>query len=166
MLQGRRHSYNTTSLVGPGIVCAFTPRAKFSFPRQLGSKGMATASLIIVLGFGLLICGLSVWGVYAPRKLVALVRRVVDEPSGIYFAVGVRVVMGVALIIAAPRSQFPRVFEVVGWITLAAAVGLVFVGQDRIRRLIAWFEGFPTAVTRVWLVFGIAFGAFLVLGVY
>jgi hypothetical protein len=57
-------------------------------------------------------------------------------------------------------------FRVLGWITIAAAVVLVFVGQQRIRALIEWVAERPPALLRVWFLFGVAFGAFLMHAAY
>jgi hypothetical protein len=57
------------------------------------------------------------------------------------------------------------VFEILGWFAIVAAVVILFAGRDRLRRFVAWFEQSSPAMIRVWLLFGIAFGAFLVYGV-
>lgn len=127
---------------------------------------LVIVSQIIVLAIGVTVGALSVWGLFAPGKLMTLVASALDKPSGIYIAVVVRLVMGVALITVAPASLFPTTFLVLGLIAIVAAVGVAIAGQERLRRLIAWWsERLPTSVTRLWLLFGIAFGAFLVYGV-
>ena len=106
------------------------------------------------------------WGMFAPQKLVTLVRSVTEQHWGIYFAVVVRLVLGAALIIVAPASQFPVVFRVLGWIAIAAAVVLAVMGRERIRRLIvSWIGRLSAPIVRLWLLFGMAFGGFLVYGV-
>ena len=64
--------------------------------------------------------------------------------------------------VAAPSSMFPTTFRVFGWLAIAAAVALPFVGRVRINALLGWFEGKPTFLIRIWLIFGVAVGAFLV----
>ncbi len=91
--------------------------------------------------------------------------RVVDQDWGIYFAVVVRLLMGAALIVAAPVSNFPVVFEVLGWIAIVAAVALILIGRERMAALIAWFVRRPTWLMRLWLLFGMAFGGFLIYGI-
>jgi len=127
---------------------------------------IVNVSQIIVLLIGVTVGALSVWGMFAPDKLMMLVASALDKRSGIYIAVVVRLVMGVALINVAPASLFPTVFQVLGWIAIVAAVGVAIAGRERLRRLIAWWsERLHVSVTRLWLLFGIAFGAFLVYGV-
>jgi hypothetical protein len=107
----------------------------------------------------------SAWGVVTPDKLMKSVTLVLDQKWGIHFGVIVRLVLGAALIIAAPQSSFPSVFEVLGWIAILAALGLVVIGRNNIRKLISWFERLARPVIRLWLLFGMAFGGFLVYGV-
>ena len=91
--------------------------------------------------------------------------RVVDQDWGIYFAVVIRLVMGAALIVAAPVSRFPVVFELLGWIAIAAAVAIIFIGRERIAALIAWFVRRSAWLIRLWLLFGMIFGGFLIYGI-
>ena len=123
----------------------------------------ASRGLILILG--LLVCIMSIFGLAATDRLLGLVRGVMDRSWGMVLAVGVRLVMGAALIIAAPVSRFPLVFEVIGWIALAAAVALPFIGRQRIRLLMDWVARQSSVLVRVWLIFGVAFGGFLVYGI-
>ena len=123
-------------------------------------------SQIIVLVIGATVIVLSAWGMLAPAKLVTMVTSAMDKPWGIYVAVVVRLLLGAALIIVAPASLFPVAFQVLGAIAIIAAVGLVVMGRERIRRLIAWWtEKMSAPMIRLWLLFGMAFGGFLVYGV-
>ena len=110
-------------------------------------------------------CALSLFGLYSPDRLLRMVSGVVEQSWGIHFAVGIRLVLGAALIVVAATSRFPVIFEVLGWITLAAAIGLVFFGRERMRALVAWLAARPMSIVRTWLVFGAVFGGFLVYGI-
>ena len=97
---------------------------------------------------------------------MAFVTSAMDRHWGIYIAVIVRLVLGAALIIAAPASPFPIVFQVLGSIAIVAAVVLALLGRERIRKFTAWLSGrFSALIIRLWLLFGMAFGGFLVYGV-
>lgn len=126
---------------------------------------ISLASQSIVFLIGLLVSVLSVWGCFVPDRLTKLVMRVVDQDWGIYFAVVVRLLMGAALIVAAPVSKFPVVFEVLGWIAIVAAIALILIGRERMAALIAWFVRCPAWLMRLWLLFGMAFGGFLIYGI-
>jgi len=119
-------------------------------------------SQIIVLAFGVMVCALSLWGFFAPGKLVKLVNDAMEKDWGIYVAVVARLLLGAALIVVAPDSRLPLVFEILGCFAIVAAVIILFAGRDRLRRFVAWFEQSSQAMIRVWLLFGAAFGAFLI----
>ena len=124
------------------------------------------ASQIAVLLIGVTVIVLAGWGIFAPEKLMTFVTSAMDRYWGIYVAVIVRLVLGSALIIVAPVSLFPMVFHVLGVIAIVAALALVVMGRERIRRFIAWWSRrFSASIVRMWLLFGIAFGGFLVYGV-
>ncbi len=126
---------------------------------------ISLVSQSIVFLIGVLVCVLSLWGCFVPDKLTKLVMRVVDQEWGIYFAVVVRLLMGAALIVAAPVSRFPLIFEILGWIAIVAAVALIFIGRERMAALIAWFVRRSAWLIRLWLLFGMAFGGFLIYGI-
>jgi len=123
-------------------------------------------SQITVLVVGVTVIALAGWGIFAPEKLMTFVASAMDKYWGIYIAVIVRLVLGSALIIVAPASLFPIVFLALGVIAIVAAIALILVGRERIRRFIAWWtERFSAPIVRLWLLFGVAFGGFLVYGV-
>ena len=121
---------------------------------------------IVVLVFGIIVILATAWGILAPGKLMAFVASTMDRQWAIYVAVIVRLALGLALISVAPASRFPIVFQILGWIAIVAAVIIAAAGQERIRRFIAWWlERFSLAVVKLWLLFGMAFGGFIVYGV-
>ena len=127
---------------------------------------IATGSELIIVVLGISVCVLSAWGIYTPARLVKLVSGVMDNRSGIYIAVIVRLLLGLALIIVAPDSRFPEAFQVLGLIAIFAAVVVALMGRTRVRRLVGWFERFPPTIVRLWLLFGMAFGGFLIYGAF
>jgi hypothetical protein len=75
---------------------------------------LISASQIVVLAMGIVVSALSLWGLFVPDKMMKLVTGIMDRDWGIHFAVVVRLFLGAALIIAAPRSRFPAIFEIIG----------------------------------------------------
>ena len=122
----------------------------------------SATSQIIVLALGIMVCALSLWGSYAPGKLLKLVNGAMEKDWGIQVAVVARLLLGMALIVSAPDSRFPLTFEILGWFAIVAAVIILFLGRERLRKFLGWFEHFSHAAIRLWLLFGIAFGAFLI----
>jgi hypothetical protein len=125
----------------------------------------ASGPELIIVVVGILVCAYSGWGIFAPQRLVRTVSAVMAKDWGIHAAVAVRLLLGSALIIAAPGSRFPLIFQILGWIAIAAAVVLALMGRDRLSRFVSWFERISPLMTRVWLLFGLAFGGFLIYGV-
>lgn len=126
---------------------------------------IVTASYVLVMVLGVTVLMLAAWGIFSPDSLVRMVTNAMDQSYGMYLAVIVRLILGAALIIVAPVSRFPVIFEVLGWLTLIAAAGVIIVGRERIRRVLAWFAQSSAAMIRLWLLFGMAFAGFLVYGV-
>lgn len=122
-------------------------------------------SQVFVLVLGITVFGLSAWGMYSPDSLVKMVTLAMNKSYGMYVAVIVRLILGASLIIVAPVSRFPMVFNVLGWIAIIAAVGLILIGRENVGRIIAWFERFSTSLIRLWLLFGMAFAGYLIYGV-
>jgi len=142
------------------------PQAIVAVHNLEDAKMVIIVSQITVLVIGVTVIVLAGWGIFAPEKLMTLVASAMDKYWGIYIAVIVRLVLGAALVIVAPSSLFPIVFQALGVIAVVAAIALVLVGRERTRRFIAWWsERFSAQIVRLWLLFGVAFGGFLVYGV-
>lgn len=123
---------------------------------------VTTGAEIIGLTIGALILALSVWGIVVPNKLLALVRGIMGQQGGIQGAVLVRLILGLALLIAAPASRYPSLLTYLGWLALIAAAGLGLMGRARLLRFVGWFDNMSVTAVRLWLVVGIVFGAFLI----
>lgn len=112
----------------------------------------------------LLIAGIGALGVLAPSVLIALVAHL-HGPFGLYFAAALRVLLGSALYLAAPRSRAPRVFRVLGALTIVAGLALPFLGVARFDALLAWWTAQGGAITRAWAAVALAFGLLVAYGV-
>ena len=127
---------------------------------------LITISNIVVLAAGIAVCAMSVWGFYAPQKLVLWAKGAMAAGWGFWFAIIIRLLLGMALLIAAPTSQFPSAFSVIGWIAIAAAVVVAVMGRTGLREFADWIlERLSSTFIRIWVLFGLAFGGFLVYGV-
>ena len=119
---------------------------------------------IVVQVFGALILLGSLFGMVAPKSLMAVVRRVAANSAGLAFAVGIRIVLGAALLTVARVSSFPTTFTVLGWIAILAAIGVLIMGQGRMSRLVDRVARWPPSAIRIALAAGALFGAFLIYG--
>lgn len=101
---------------------------------------------------------MGVWGVLVPARLADFVTRF-SSKWGLWFAVGIRLVFGLALWFAAPASRAPLLLQVLGFVALVAAVILPFVGVDRFKRLIDWWTALSPNAMRINSLFAVAIGA-------
>ena len=125
-----------------------------------------TVSQIVILVTGISLCIFAAWGIWVPRKLMQSVKGIMDQDWGIYLAVATRLVLGVALVLSASDSRFPSIFLILGWIAIVAGVAVALLGRERMRRFVNWWiERFSPSGIRLWVLFAMAFGGFLIYGV-
>lgn len=115
--------------------------------------------------FAVIICATSAFGVYSPGRLIDLVMSVWEKKASLHFAVIVRLALGALLILAAPGTKFPVVFQALGWLAIVAAIIIPFAGRERIGRFIGWWAQRPRFIIRMWCLLGVVFGGFLLYGV-
>ncbi len=116
---------------------------------------------VIVTVLGVLIAAIGLMGVLSPRSLMALVQRR-RGPARFWFAVSIRLVLGVAFLAVAPDCRAPMVVRAVGVVWIAAALGLVVLGTSRLDKFIEWWLGRSLTYVRLWASGAIAFGALLI----
>ena len=77
-------------------------------------------------------------------------------------AVVVRLVLGVLLISQSSISKFPLAIQIIGWLSIVAAVFLAVMGRNNFKRLMSWALTLVKPIGRVGGFLAIAFGAFLI----
>ncbi len=118
----------------------------------------------VVALFGIAIILLGVLGLARPGNLIRLVLGAWQSRKGFYFSIGIRVVFGIVLLLAASQSRFPEVFRILGIISLVAAMVAPFLGFVRLQRFVQrWTKRSPGFI-RGWSVMAAAFGVFLFYG--
>jgi hypothetical protein len=115
---------------------------------------------VIALIFSLLVAAMGALGLVSPSRLLTVVRRF-RTPEGHYFAAAVRLVMGVALLFAAPASRAPGALAIIGVVIILAGVITIFLSLKRFRRLIDWWSSQGSALVRAWAAVACAFGLLL-----
>jgi hypothetical protein len=115
----------------------------------------------VVAFFGLFLVVLGFGGLAFPSWLVGLVGRL-QTPAGLYFAAGVRLVLGVALIFSAPDSRAPSLLAVFGVVAIVAGLVTPLFGLRRFAAILEWWSGRPPALVRAWCVIVLLLGAGLV----
>ena len=78
------------------------------------------------------------------------------------FAVIARIIIGAILLLEAPNLKFTLAMQIIGGISILAAVGLLLMGQERMDRMIDWFMRLSDEAFRLASGFSIALGAFLI----
>jgi hypothetical protein len=115
---------------------------------------------VVAVVIGLLLAALGGLGVASPDRLLALIRSV-QTPGGLYSAAGLRLLLGVALLMAGPTSKSPEVVRIFGILALIAAVLTPLIGLERFGTLVDWWWGQGTTVIRVWAMLPLALGLYL-----
>ena len=114
---------------------------------------MTLVALIICL----LTSAFGALGIASPSRLLGIVRYF-QTPMGLYFAAGIRVLLGVALLFAAPTSRAPGLIFILGVAIIVIGVITPFFGLERFRRLLDWWSAQGSAFIRGWAVLALVFG--------
>jgi hypothetical protein len=115
----------------------------------------------IIALFGILICLAGLLILIVPDRFRTVMNNWTGQPRFL-FAIIVRIVFGAILLSEATNLKFPLAMKIIGAISVLAAVVLLLIGQQRMDRFIEWFMKVADNVMRVWSVFALAFGVFLI----
>lgn len=116
--------------------------------------------LIIIFGALTLLTGIVI--VINPEVIFGFLRNNLDKLVLHILAVVVRIVLGALLICQSNISKFPFVIEVIGWLSIVAAIFLAVMGRRNFNRLMSWALSLSKPFGRVGGVLAVAFGAFLI----
>lgn len=116
--------------------------------------------LIIIFGALTLLAGI-VLGIN-PQVIFGLLRNHLEKPLLHILSVVIRLVLGALLITQANMSRFPFVIEVLGWLSIVAAICLGVMGRRNFNRLMLWALSLSKPLSRVGGIIAVGFGAFLV----
>ena len=118
------------------------------------------ALLIIIFGALTLLAGIVI--VINPEVIFGFLRNNLDKLVLHILAVVVRLVLGALLIYQSNISEFPFVIEVIGWLSIVAAIFLSVMGRRNFNRLMSWALSLSKPFGRVGGILAVAFGAFLI----
>lgn len=119
----------------------------------MGVATAAVGAVFSVLGFA---------GLAAPNWMSKSLDRFKSSPRKIYGWAGVRVLMGLILMIGASDTAFPTLIRFVGAVVVFKAALVPFLGLDQVRSIIDWFQDRPPLLIRFLFLLVVSFGAFLV----
>ena len=116
--------------------------------------------LIIIFGALTLLAGIVI--VINPEVIFGFLRNNLDKLVLHILAVVVRLVLGALLIYQSNISKFPFVIEVIGWLSIVAAIFLAIMGRGNFNRLMSWALSLSKPLGHVGGILAVAFGAFLI----
>ena len=116
--------------------------------------------LIIIFGALTLLAGIVI--VINPEVIFGFLRKNLDKVALHILAVVVRIVLGLLLIYQSSISKFPFVIQIIGWLSIVAAIILAVMGRRNFNRLMSWALSLAKPFGRVGGVLAMAFGAFLI----
>ena len=116
---------------------------------------------MIVAAFGVFVACMGAWIVVDPRGLVQFADLFLT-PGGLWFAVVLRIAMGVLLWVTAAASRTPLVFRIFGTLFILSGIALPFVGLDRMLEVAAWGSGLDDWVLRCVGLLAAALGVFII----
>jgi len=118
-------------------------------------------TLLIIL-FGALTLHAGIVIVINPEVIFGYLRTNLDKLSLHILAVVIRLVIGALLISQSNVAKFPFVIEILGWLSIAAALILGIMGRRNFNRLMYWALSLSKPLGRASGVFAAGFGAFLI----
>ena len=118
-----------------------------------------------VAGFGLLVICVGAFVLVQPLGLKGFA-DVFLTSSGLWFAAGLRVVVGILLWISAATSRTPRVLRVFGVLFVLGGIFILVTGLERMQAIAEWGVGLDASVLRGVGLMAIAMGAFFVWSVW
>ena len=117
---------------------------------------------IVIALVGGLICLAGLLILISPARFRTMFNNFSGQPRFL-FAIIFRILFGAILLWEASNLKFPFAMQIIGGISIVAAIVLLLMGQDRMDRFIDWFMSkFTDTLMRVWSVLALAFGAFLI----
>jgi hypothetical protein len=116
--------------------------------------------LVILSAILILLAGIVI--IINPQPVFGYLEANYEKPGLHIAAIVVRAVLGFLLVSQSSKSSFPLVIEIIGWLSLAAAIVLAAMGRRNFKRLMLWALSFVEPYGRVGGVLAGCFGAFLV----
>jgi hypothetical protein len=117
-------------------------------------------SIIIIFGIMVFLAGVII--VVNPETIFGVLRNNLEKVSLQVLAVGIRVVIGILLIQYAGESKYPAIIEILGWLSIVAAVTFSVIGRRHFVNLMSWAFSLLKPYGRIGGLFAMAFGGFLV----
>ncbi|MGB5178132.1 MAG: hypothetical protein WBP44_05310 [Gammaproteobacteria bacterium] len=115
---------------------------------------------IVIFGLLTLLAGVVI--IINPEIVFGYLGRHLEKPELHILAILVRLVLGALLVYLAGVSRFPLVIEVIGWLSIIAAITFTVIGRNNFISLMSWAMSFQKTYGRVGGFIAVCFGGFLV----
>jgi hypothetical protein len=116
--------------------------------------------VLAVLALSIVIAVVGAVGIVVPTSLLT-VAELFTTPVGFYVAAALRLVLGTAVVLAAPTSGTPTTLRVLGVVIIVGGLVTPLFGVERARMIVAWWATQGSAFMRVWAVVALVLGVFL-----
>ncbi len=97
-----------------------------------------------------------------PDIVFGFLRKNLEKTSLYFLAIVVRIVLGVILIYQSDVSRFPMTIQIIGWLSIIAALSFFVIRHEKFKRLMQWALSLGDSVSRMGGSAAIVFGAFLI----
>ena len=116
--------------------------------------------LIIIFGALTLLAGIII--IINPENVFGLLNKHTEKLELQILAIVVRLALGALLIYQSGASKYPLVIEIIGWLSIVAAIFFTVIGRNNFIRLISWALSLSKPFGRIGGVAAVCFGAFLI----
>ena len=96
-----------------------------------------------------------------PQFIFGFLNNKLDNLVLHIMAVVVRLILGILFINQAGASKFPLAIEIIGWLSIVAAILFTAIGHKNFKRLITWALSLSKPFARMGGAIAICFGTFL-----
>ncbi len=119
----------------------------------------------IILLFGIFIILAGIVLLVRPDYIISHFTKYGDSFRLHFFAVLVRIILGLAFIIGASGTKYPMIMQIFGGIFIFAALVLCVIGREKFKSIIRWTTKISPVFQRFMGVFAILFGYFFIYAV-
>ncbi len=97
-----------------------------------------------------------------PENVFGLLRKNITKIEIQILAVAIRLVLGIFLVYQSGGSKYPFVIEIIGWLSVFAAVIFAVIGRSNFINLMSWALLRTNYLGRIGGLIASAFGIFLI----
>lgn len=115
---------------------------------------------IIIFGALTFLTGIVIF--VNPEVVFGFLRKNCHKLELHILAISIRLVLGVFLIYQSGSSKYPFAIEIIGWLSIIAAVLFAVIGRNNFIKLMNWALSHVKTLGRVGGVIASTFGAFLI----